>query len=46
MVAYECKGRWKNMLGKLFGATFMFRAFSFNACSYICCDHDGDVWDN
>lgn len=17
-----------------------------NACSYVCCDHDGDMWDN
>lgn len=54
---YKQKGG-KNMLKKVFGTlavlAFVFGAVSHtsipknlvDACSYVCCEHDGDGWDN
>ena len=46
---------FKKICGTLVAVTFafgtMFQIGSIfkglvNACSYVCCDHDGDVWSN
>ena len=45
---------FKKVFSTFAAAAFMFGSFSkvnvlqnfSDACSYVCCEHDGDVWDN
>lgn len=58
MVSSKSKRRLKDMLKKVFSTltavAFAFGAFSkidvlkniANACSYVCCEHNGAGWDN
>ena len=48
------KYMFKKVFGTLAALAFVFGGISkinifkniTNACSYICCDHNGDMWDN
>ena len=50
----EVENMFKKVLSTLAAAAFVFGAFSkisvlpnvANACSSVCCAHNGDMWDN